>query len=184
MAGDDCQPGTSTPDCPSFRPITNQVCPVDVIVLVLLKIKVHYCDVIMSAMAFQITGVLIVSSAVCSGAYQRKHQSLTSLAFVRGINRWTMDSHTGPVTRKLFPFGDVIMILEFVSHKIQWNGAGTWIFGGSMTGHLQKCRLLTLTISLAMQIPWKVIFSYFTYWPPNRYNRLCTPLQNSCWDMW
>ena len=61
-------------------------------------------------MAFQITGVLIVYSTVYSGANQRKHHSSASLAFVRGIHRWSVDSpHKGPVTRKMFPFDDVIM---------------------------------------------------------------------------
>ena len=55
-------------------------------------------------MASQITGVSIVSSTVCSGADQRKHQSFASLTFVRGIYRWPMDSpHKGPVTRKISP---------------------------------------------------------------------------------
>ena len=40
----------------------------------------HYSDVIMSAMASQITGVLIVYSTVCSGVDQRKHQSSASLS--------------------------------------------------------------------------------------------------------
>ena len=67
-------------------------------------------DVIMSAMAFQITGVSIVYSTVGSGADQRKHQSSASLAFVRGIHRWPVNSpHKRPVTRKMFPFDDVIM---------------------------------------------------------------------------
>ena len=48
----------------------------------------HYNDVIMRAMASQITGVLVVCSAVCSGVNQRRHQSIASLAFVRGIHRW------------------------------------------------------------------------------------------------
>ena len=70
----------------------------------------HYSDAIMRAVAFQITGVSIVCSLVCSGADQRKHQSSASLAFVRGIHRSPMDSpHKGPVTRKMFPFDDVIM---------------------------------------------------------------------------
>ena len=70
----------------------------------------HYSDVIMSAMASQITGVLIVCLNVCSVADQRKHQSSMSLAFVRGIHRWHVNSpHKGPVTRKMFPFDDVIM---------------------------------------------------------------------------
>ena len=64
----------------------------------------------MSAMASQITGVPIVCSTVSSGADQRKHQSSASLAFLRGIHRWSVNSaHKGPVTRKMFPFDDVIM---------------------------------------------------------------------------
>ena len=48
--------------------------------------KLHYCDVIMSAMASQITGFPIVCSTVCSGADQRKPRSSASLTFVRGIH--------------------------------------------------------------------------------------------------
>ena len=70
----------------------------------------HNSDVIISAMAFQITSPMTVYSTVYSGTDQRKHQSSASLAFVRGIHRWPMNSpHKGPVTRKMFPFDDVIM---------------------------------------------------------------------------
>ena len=70
----------------------------------------HYNNVIMSAMASQITDVSIVCSAVGSGTDQRKHQSSASLAFVRGIHRWPGNSpHIRPVTRKMFPFDDVII---------------------------------------------------------------------------
>ena len=65
-------------------------------------------DIIMSTMASQITSVSIVCSAVCSGKDQRKHQSPTSLAFVRGIHR-LHSPHKGSVTQKLFPFDDIIM---------------------------------------------------------------------------
>ena len=34
------------------------------------------------------TSILIVSSAICSGIDQRKHQSSTLLVFVRGIHQW------------------------------------------------------------------------------------------------
>ena len=72
---------------------------------------VHYIDAIMSAMASQITNLTIVYSTVYSGADQRKHQSSASLAFVQRIHRWPVNSpHTGPVTRKMFPFDDVIML--------------------------------------------------------------------------
>ena len=70
----------------------------------------HYSDVIMSAMASQITGVTIVYLTVCSGADQRKHQSSASLALTRGTRRWPVTSlHKGPVTRKMAAFDDVIM---------------------------------------------------------------------------
>ena len=46
--------------------------------------ELHYSDVIMGAMASQITGVSIVYSTVCSGVDQRNYQGYTSLAFVKG----------------------------------------------------------------------------------------------------
>ena len=43
----------------------------------------------------------------------QNHQSSTSLAFVWGIHRWPVNSpHKGPVTRKMFPFDDVIMFTK------------------------------------------------------------------------
>ena len=67
----------------------------------------HYNDVIMGAMASQITSRTIVYSTVYSGADQRKHQSSASLAFVRGIHRWPVNSpHIWPVTRKMFSFDE------------------------------------------------------------------------------
>ena len=41
----------------------------------------HYCDVIMGAMATQITSLTIVHSTIHSSTDQRKHQSSASLAF-------------------------------------------------------------------------------------------------------
>ena len=67
----------------------------------------HCSDLIKSVIASQITGVSIVCTTVCSSADQTKHQSSTSLAFVRGpVN----SRHKGPVTRKVFPFDDVVML--------------------------------------------------------------------------
>ena len=64
----------------------------------------------MNVMASRITSLTIVYSTVYSGADQRKHQSPASLAFVWGIHRWPVNSpHKWPVTRKMFPFDDVIM---------------------------------------------------------------------------
>ena len=71
---------------------------------------IHYNDVIMSTMAPQITSLTIVYSTGYSGSDQRKHQRSASLAFVRGIHRWPVNSpHKWPVTGKMFPFDDVIM---------------------------------------------------------------------------
>ena len=70
----------------------------------------HYSDVIMDTMASQITSLTIVYSTVYSSTDQRKHQSYASLAFVRGMHRWPVNSlHKGPVTRKMLPFDDAII---------------------------------------------------------------------------
>ena len=43
----------------------------------------------------------------------RHNESFASLAFVKGIHRWPVNSpHNGPVTRKVVPFDDVIMSLS------------------------------------------------------------------------
>ena len=85
----------------------------------------HHSDAIMGVMAHQITSLSIVHSTVYSGADQRKHQSSASLGCLRGIHLWPVNSpHTGSVTRKIFPFDDVIMLNKHciirlcVSHKI------------------------------------------------------------------
>ena len=71
----------------------------------------------MSAMASQITSVSIVCSTVSAGADQRNHQSSASLAFVRGIHRWPVNPpHKWPVTRKMFPLDDVIMLRYCIAH--------------------------------------------------------------------
>ena len=57
----------------------------------------HYSDVIMSAMASQMSSFTIVYSIVHSGTDQRKQQS--------SVN----SPHKGLVTRKMFPFDDVTM---------------------------------------------------------------------------
>ena len=70
----------------------------------------HYSDVMMGRLASQITSLTVVYSTVYSDADQRKHQGSASLAFMRGIHRGPVNSpHKWPVTRKIFPFDDVIM---------------------------------------------------------------------------
>ena len=97
------------------------------------KLGKHYSDVIMSTMVFQITSLTIVSSTAYSGADQRKHQSSASLAFVPGIHRSPVNSlHKGPVTWRMFPFDDVILLLY-------WHGCPNWEkLGKTIIGPL-KC---------------------------------------------
>ena len=77
------------------------------------EVNVKHCsDVTKVAMTSQITNLTIVYSTVYSRPDQRKHQSSASLAFVRGIHQWPLNSpHKWPVTRKIFPFYDVIMFM-------------------------------------------------------------------------
>ena len=70
----------------------------------------HYIDAIMGTMASQISCLTVVYSTVYSCADQWKHQISASLAFVRGIHRWPVNSpQKWPVTRKMFPLDDVVL---------------------------------------------------------------------------
>ena len=113
----------------------------------------------MGAMASQITSITIVYSTHYSGADQRKHQSSASLAFVRGIHRSPVNSpHKRPVTRKMFPFDDVI-ILELLCSVTSsqncilqchitysaimtragyWSDYIWWLWGGGSVGRMCK----------------------------------------------
>ena len=83
----------------------------------------YYSDVIMGAIASQITRLTIVYSAV----YQRKHQSSASLAFVQGIHRWPVSSpHKWPVTRNMFPFDDVILVCALSRCNHQCGDKSGW----------------------------------------------------------
>ena len=93
---------------PHKWPVTRKMFPFDDVFMIRAR---HYTDVIMGAIASQITSLTIVYSTVYSGEDQRKHQSSASLAFVWGIHRGPVNSpHKWPVTRKMFPFDDVIMV--------------------------------------------------------------------------
>ena len=95
-------------------------------IFVCLNWHTHYSDILMSAVESQITVVSIVYSTVFSGADQRKYQSSASLAFVRGIHRWPMNSpHEGPVTWKMFPFDDVIIKMTILHRQPNFNKGTT-----------------------------------------------------------
>ena len=72
----------------------------------------------MGTMASQIASLTIVYSIVYSDADQSKHQSSASLAFVRVIHRWPVNSpHKWSVTREMLPFGGVIMGIQMMSYR-------------------------------------------------------------------
>ena len=99
--------------------------PISIINTELAKVNdwlaVHYCDVLMGAEACQITSLMIVYSTVYSDTDQRKHQSSASLAFVRGIHGGPVNfPHKWPITRKMFPFDNVIMEQTFNEREENW----------------------------------------------------------------
>ena len=74
------------------------------------KVFRHYGDVMMGAMASQITSLTIVYSTVYSGADQIKHQSSASLTFVSGNPPVTGGFPSQRASNaEMFPFDDVIM---------------------------------------------------------------------------
>ena len=88
----------------------------------------HYENVIMGTIASQITSLTIVYSTDYSDADQRKHQSSASLAFVWGIHRGPVNApHKGPVTRKMFPFDDVIMHFSVNTYNVH-SGEGIYLW--------------------------------------------------------
>ena len=111
----------------------------------------HYSDVIMSAMSSQTTGVSIVCSTICLGADQRIHPSSVSLAFVRGIHRWPMNSpHKRPVTRKCF---------NLMTSSCEISGlflSRLDCFTPLKLGAVQVCALRMLLVHLWYQHFWKI----------------------------
>ena len=84
-----------------------------------------------------ISSLTIVYSTAYSGANQRKHQSSASLAFVRGIHRWPVNSpHKWPVTRKMLGEADVAQTDPCM--MMSSNGSifrVTGLLWGEFTGH-------------------------------------------------
>ena len=100
---------------------------------------IHYSDAIINVKVSQMTGVSIVFSTVYLGTYQRKHHSSASLAFVRVIHWWPVDSpHKGSLKRKVFPFDYAIMQLMMTLTANRVNDMFL-IF---------HCRLFTITIPM------------------------------------
>ena len=91
--------------------VSQEICELD------LKIFNLYSDVIRGVMVSQITSLtVVVYPTVYSGTDQRKHQSSASLAFVRGIHRWPVNSlHKWPVMQKIFPFDNIMHFITVIT---------------------------------------------------------------------
>ena len=91
----------------------------------------------MDVMASQITSLTIFYSTVYSGARIEKMETFSaSLAFVRGIHWWPVNSpHKWPLTRKMFPFDDFIMVLCNVWSSLHW-----WIISTNRTVSISSYR--------------------------------------------
>ena len=121
--------------------------------------SLHYNDIIMSAMVSGITSLMIVYSTVCSSSDQRKHQSSTTLAYVRGIHQWLVNSpHKGSVTRKMFPFDDLIMIQAYFTLKVDFYFLN--LLSWNCMFHIISC-LLFLLISCAFNFGTKIHWVLF-----------------------
>ena len=136
--------------------------------------------------------ILIVYSTVCSGKDQRKHQSSASLAFVRGIHWWPVNSlHKGSATWKMFPFDDVIllrMVLNVITQQIPSPviDLAMWIL-------LNPCQWVCHTTLInncyaAMKLPFSIKF-HVMIWKFDALSILTPEIQNywlphgSVWSM-
>ena len=98
----------------------------------------HYIDVIMRVMAFQITDDTIVYSTVCLGEDQRKHQSSVSLT-LWGNSPVTVEFPTQRASNtEMFPCEDVIM--NFSVTIIPGNGLAPLIARPSSGTVVAMCR--------------------------------------------
>ena len=105
-------------------------------------ISYHYVDVIMGAMASQITGVSIVCAAVCSGTRQIKHHSSVSLAFVRGItgDRWI------PLTKGQWRGKCFHLMTPSCDFKSEYPVCITNIMGQINCSSMKRCAALSKTL--------------------------------------
>ena len=121
----------------------------------------HYSDVIITAMASQITCVSIVSSTVCSRADLRKHQSSASLAFVRRTHRWPVGSpHNGSVTLNVFPFDDVIMWYQAYDYLHDWPNTREVTLRSKCKIHWWQTTAIKQDSANRMHISWGVSYTH------------------------
>ena len=90
---------------------------------------------LMSAMSSPITNITIVYSTVYSGANQRKYQSSASLALVRGIHPWPVNSF--PTQRGKHGKCSHLMMSSWNGHLL-WGDTCKYLFRKRMLGSWSK----------------------------------------------
>ena len=119
----------------------------------------------MGTMASQITNLTIVYSTVYSGEDQRKHQSSASLAFMLGIHRWLMNSpHKGPVTRNMFPFDDVIMLINAMKYVTESHLITRW---SEISFHHHDnwgLKMVDILRTFSNPFSWTQMLAFKLYW--------------------
>ena len=126
----------------------------------------------MGAMASQITRLTIVYSTVYSGADQIKHQSSAWLAFLQGIHRWPANSpHKWPVTRKMFPFDDVIMVSKTLGEVQLWSNQIRYAHNGpfnepayfGILGLIFQIRAIKFGTNISLNMILNISSGYYHY---------------------
>ena len=110
----------------------------------------HYGDVIMSAMASEITSFTIVYSTVYSGADDQKSPLLGEFTGEFPTQR--------PVTRKMFPFDDIIMHTTFSS-----SNAATQSTAAIAKKNIYLKRVLNTNL-VKSRLPITYFFSIQSFW--------------------
>ena len=134
----------------------------------LTEICFHYSDVIIVAMASQITSLTIVYSTVYSGADTKNIKA--SLAFVLAIHRWPVNSpHKWPVARKN-------VSIWWCHHFHLCNDHQTYIIGSDY-GLLPKAIIWT-NEGIAYWYICIYIYTYiYIYTPPQKSFRSLVPVR-------
>ena len=148
----------------------------------------HYSEVVMSAMASQITGVSTACLTVCSGS-----ENKTSKLCVTGLCEGSPPVSGGspkkwPVTRKMFPFNDVIMKKTVVLYS---NYAGNFMkiysLGSNWQGSRMYIKKMRWHASLGRESTLKWCQNKNKAWALCRWLMLLIPLPGNLysteWDM-
>ena len=122
-----------------------------------------YNDVIMSAVASQTTSLAIVYSTVYSGADQRKHQT---------PRHWPLCAEW-PVTQKMYPFHDVIMLLGYlIAYYFTINKSSI-----HNRQNLQQCPVLSIKSGRSSNVAGYLIGMFATFLVTDSITKICPTLK-------